>query len=188
MKVLLIESAPGAAGSLAHQLVDEGHTVVSCNDDHGGPCRGVSDHVDCPLHEHVDLAVVARRQGAVATLNEMGSVCASQRRVPIVEVDPASVADEMPSVEVAGAVAARRVEAGYVAAVRHEIALVAPDVHPDVSVHRSPGRVHVTLDLAAGTTPTASALADRARHAVRTYDPFVAGIDVSVVTHAAPRD
>ncbi len=186
MKVLLIETAPGAAAPLAGQLVDDGHIVVSCNDDHGGPCRGVSDHVDCPLQSHVDLAIVARSEGAAATLNEMGSVCASQRRVPIVEVDPTLADDEMPSVEVAGALATRKVEAAYAAAVKHEF----PHVDMHVDVQRRPGRVHVVLDVAeAGLTPSAvSSMADRARHAVRTFDPFVSGIDVSVATGGERRD
>jgi len=186
MKLLLIESDPGSATPIHQHLVDEGHEVLSCNDEFGGPCRGVADHVECPLHSHVDLAIVARTPDDRHSLNEMGSVCASQRRVPIVEVDPAIVDDEMPSVVVAGALATRKVEAAYAAAVRHELG----DIETDVEVHRQPSRIHVTLRVPATytTAPQLSAVADRARHAIRSFDPFVAVIDVSVATSATPAE
>jgi hypothetical protein len=181
MKLLLIESAPGSAQTIHEHLLAQGHDVLSCNDSQGGPCRGVADHAECPLHGEVDLAVVARPHDEHQhTLNEMGAVCAAQHRIPTVEVDPALADDEMPSVEVAGALATRRVEAAYAAAVKHELG----DVQARVEAHRRAGRVHVTVHLPDVPTDHTklAAVADRARHAIRTYDPFVPGIDVSVAT------
>ncbi len=190
MKLLLIESAPGSASSVHQHLVSEGHEVLSCNDHDGGPCRGVADHAQCPLHDHVDLAVVARPHDESHTLNEMGAVCAAQHRVPMVEVDPAWADDEMPSVSVAGALATRRVEAAYAAAVKHELSDSLGDTGCEVVVSRRPNRVHVAVHLAPNdlTTNQMATVADRARHAVRTHDPFVAGIDVSVATDAPSTD
>ncbi|MEQ1873324.1 MAG: hypothetical protein ABL953_06315 [Ilumatobacteraceae bacterium] len=181
MKVLLIESSPNQSGDLSDQLVSEGHEVVQCADEHGGPCRGVDHHADCPLEQGVDLAVLTREPKSPQTLTEMGSVCAQRHRVPLVVVDPSQLFDELPSVSVASALANRVVESGYAAAVRRELAHL-PIV---VDVSHLVDRVVVKLQLPASeNTPAArSAAADRARFAVRTHDPFVQTIDISVVCY-----
>ncbi|MFZ4719797.1 MAG: hypothetical protein ACOYMR_10250 [Ilumatobacteraceae bacterium] len=186
MKLLLIESTPGNATAIQSDLVADGHEVVSCHDDHGGPCRGVQHHADCPMEQHLDMAIVTRDPRATHTLHEMGSVCAAQHRVPLVEVDPQDVADDLPSVQVAHAVATRRVEAGYAAAVRQELG----NLPAIVDVRRDLKRVHVTVQVPASvaTASRLSAVADRARFAAREHDPFVSGIDVSVVTYPDPAD
>lgn len=184
MKLLLIESTPGNATEIGATLVADGHEVVTCADEHGGPCRGISQHADCPMESHIDLTIVAREHGSPHTLAEMGSVCATRHRVPMVEVDPGQVDDELPSVTVAGAVAKRAVEAAYATAIRHELALI-PAL---VDVERTPGRIHVTVQVptSEGTPQKLSAVADRARHAVRAHDPYVNGIDVSVICYPDP--
>jgi len=182
MKLLLIESTPGNAQEIGAHLLADGHEIITCADDHGGPCRGVNHHAACPMESHIDLTIVAREPGATHTLAEMGSVCATRHRVPLVEVDPSQADDEMPSVTVAKAVAKRAVEAGYATAVRNELSHVAALVDVD----RMENRVHVTVQVPAaqGSTPQQiSAIADRARHAVRTHDPYVAAIDVAVVCY-----
>ncbi len=63
MKLLLIESTPGNAEEIGADLIAEGHEVVTCADEHGGPCRGTGQHVDCPMESHIDLTIVAREQG-----------------------------------------------------------------------------------------------------------------------------
>ena len=184
MKLLLIESTPGNAEEIGADLIAEGHEVVTCADEHGGPCRGTGQHVDCPMESHIDLTIVAREQGSVHTLAERGSVCATRHRVPMVEIDPRQVADELPSVKVANAVAKRAVEAGYATAIRHELGHL-PAL---VEVERTPGRIHVSVQVPSseGSAQKLSAVADRARHAVRAHDPYVSGIDVSVVCYPDP--
>jgi hypothetical protein len=184
MKLLLIESTPGNAQEIGAQMVAEGHEVLTCADEHGGPCRGIDEHVACPMEQHIDLTIVAREPGSTHTLGEMGSVCAQRHRVPMVEVDPRQVDDELPSVKVANAVAKRAVEAGYATAIRHELGHL-PAL---VDVDRSPGRIHVSVQVPASedTPQKLSAIADRARHAVRAHDPYISGIDVSVVCYPDP--
>jgi hypothetical protein len=186
MKLLLIESTPGNATDIQSDLVAGGHEVLTCNDEHGGPCRGVEHHAHCPMEQHIDMAIVTRTPGSDHTLDEMGSVCAARHRVPMVEVDPAEVADDLPSVAVASALATRRVEAGYAAAIRQELGHVAAIV----DVRRETNRIHVNVQVPAsqGTPARLSAVADRARHAVREHDPFINGIDVAVVTYPDPAD
>ena len=185
MKLLLIESTPGNAHEIGADLIAEGHEVVTCADEHGGPCRGISQHAECPMEHHIDLTIVAREHGSAHTLDEMGSVCAMRHRVPMVEVDPRQVADELPSVKVANAVAKRAIEAGYATAVRHELGHL-PAL---VDVERTPGRIHVSVQVPASqgaSSQQLSAVADRARHAVRAHDPYVSGIDVAVVCYPDP--
>jgi hypothetical protein len=185
MRLLLIESAPGNAHQIRTDLIDDGHEVLTCDDGVGGPCRGVDHHEDCPLERHVDLAIVTRTQGDPHTLAEMGSVCAQRHRVPLVEVDPFEVADDMPSVAVATALATRKVEAAHASAVRAELR----DVAAIVDVRRETNRVHATVQVPAsqgGTAQQMSAIADRTRHALREHDQFVSQIDVAVVTYPDP--
>ena len=140
MRLLLIESTPGNATEIGAHLAADGHEVVTCTDDHGGPCRGATHHVACPMEQHIDLTIVAREAGSVRTLAEMGSVCATRHRVPLMEVDPGQ--EGLPSVAVAQAVAGRAVAAGYATAIRHELAHL-PAL---VDVHRSPDQIQVTVD------------------------------------------
>lgn len=184
MKLLLIESSPGDATEIGAHLKAGGHEVVTCTDEHGGPCRGVHQHAACPLEHHIDLTIVARRPGATHSLAEMGSVCAARHRVPMVEVNPREIDDELPSVAVVSAVAKRAAEAGYAAAVRQGLSHLPALVQVD----RTPNRIHVKIQVPAShdTPHKLSAIADRARHAVRHYDPYVNCIDVSVDCYPDP--
>ena len=181
MRLLLIESTPGNAREIGSHLVTDGHEVVHCADEHG-PCRGSTHHMECPAEQHLDLAIVARDPDAVRTLAEMGSVCATRHRVPLMELDPTQ--EGLPSVAVAQAIALRAVLAGYATAIRHELAHL-PAL---VEVRRTPDLIHATVHVPESlNTPQAlSAVADRARKAVREYDPYVKVIDVSVVCYPDP--
>lgn len=185
MDVLLIESSPGIAESLHHRLVRDGHTVVSCNDSHGGPCKGVESNDSCPLDAHVDLAVLARERDGARSLNEMGAVCAQRRRIPVVTLYPGDEFGAGPSTDIAAAIAKREVEAGYAAAVRRELGHAVGDI----KVMREHQRVHVTLTVHEVASAQAVAmLADRARHAVRDHDKMTPIVDISVVRSEAPID
>jgi hypothetical protein len=181
MKLLLLESHPDLAATLKDELEQAGHEVATCSDaDTGGPCRSVVSAGACPLATtYVDLAVVARRLHDADTLLEMGAVCAERHRSPVIHIDPT-----IPTVDVAGVVVRAaaagkdRVEAAYSAAVRARLdrpgTLVQSVRGPD-SV-----RIEVVLDPDDAADPGRRAwVADRARAAVREYDPFVRTIDVS---------
>lgn len=178
MEVLVIESSPGIADTLQHRLVRDGHTPVTCNDKHGGPCKGVGSHAQCPLMNHIDLAVLARQRGAERSLNEMGAICASRHRVPMVTLYPGDEFGPGVSTEIAAAVARRAVEAEYVAVVRRQL---RHDVD-DITVERDYQRVHVTISVAGSLSALAiHRLSDRVRQAVRDHDFHTLAIDISVV-------
>ena len=185
MDVLLIESSPGIAETLQHRLRRDGHTVVSCNDSHGGPCKGVESNDSCPLDAHIDVAVLARQRGAEPSLNEMGSVCAARRRIPVVTLYPGDEFGPGASADVAAAMARRQVEAGYAAAVRRQLGHAVGDI----KVMREHQRVHVTFTVQEVASAQAVALlADRVRDAVREYDRTTPVVDISVVKSEAPID
>jgi hypothetical protein len=178
MEVLVIESSPGVAITLQHRLVRDGHEVITCNDAHGGPCRGVEHNDACPMAKHIDIAILARERGAEPSLNEMGSVCALRHRVPLVTLYPGDEFGPDVSTEVAAAVARRAVEAAYVAAIRQQLRHGIEDV----SVQREYERVQVTLTVATTmSAQTICRLADRARQAVRQHDAHTPTIDISIV-------
>ncbi len=179
MKLLFVEAKPGTATSVKDQLTAAGHQLVSCYDDEtNGPCRSVASSAGCPLHSHIDLTVVARSAGEADTLFEMGGVCSELHRVPVVRVDPAGGDDVAGQVVAAAAAGRDRTEAAYAAAVR--TALAPRDV--TVEAARYEGRVHVTVRLPVACDAHArSAVADRARAAIRDFDPFVSTIDISVI-------
>jgi hypothetical protein len=182
MKLLLIETEPGAAFDIGDRLREEGHDVVQCNDQYGGPCKGVADHSACPMHSHLDLAIVARPDRSEATLNEMGGVCAKQHRVPLVQIDPLDPVVTT-DLEATVALARRKVETEYAAVVRRELRLAGVEHDVNVEVRRTPQRIGAVVHLPTRYALAAqqAALSDRARHAIRTHDPFVRVIDVSVV-------
>ena len=100
------------------------------------------------------------------------------------EVDPQHPADDLPDLTVANALAARKVEAAYAQAVRNELGTV-PAL---VDVRREPTRIVVNVQVPAAydTASGLSAVADRARKAVRDHDPYVSGIDINVVCYPDP--
>ena len=185
MDVLLIESSPGIAASLQRRLLRDGHEVVSCNDSHGGPCRGVERNESCPLDQHIDVAVLARERDVSPSLNEMGSVCALRHRVPLVTLYPGDEFGPGPSTEIAAAVARRELEAGYVAAIRRQLGHIIGDI----TVVREHNRIHATLSVSeVASAQAVSWIGDRARQAVRDHDRHTPVIDVSIVIAEPPID
>ena len=88
MRVLMLESHPGVANEAIAELTDAGHTIVRCDTaDRRYPCRGLVPGADCPLDEHVDVALVVQEIGTHQV--EHGAVCAARSRVPVVAVGPA---------------------------------------------------------------------------------------------------
>jgi hypothetical protein len=178
MKVLMVESQLGIADKLSTVLAEAGHQVLSCADEiTDGPCRSVDNPGECPLHQRVDIAVVVRPEGSPDTLLEMGAVCAERHRIPVVHVDPSTTGDVGRLVHNALAAGRDRIEAAYAAAVR---AALASD-QASVEVGGDSSRIWVRVGLpASGDHGPVWSIADRARTAIRGYDPFVRSIDVSI--------
>lgn len=179
MRILLVADHPDDASAVQASLTGDGHTVTTCNDRSGGPCRGVEHLDDCPLESSVDLAVVARSPHERRGIEEMGSVCAARHRVGVVEIDP-SVPDDRSIYDLADA-AEHQICREYAARVAAPIRELLQEQSFDVRVSRHDRDVHVWIDLGFAATPsTVSAVADRARAGVRRHDRFAQVIDVSV--------
>jgi hypothetical protein len=181
MRILLLASRPEDAQAIETSLLDKGHTVASCQDTDGSPCRGLHHHQWCPLETSVDVAVIARGHGTEPTLAEMGAICAARHRVGVVRLDPADPRTES-LYEMADA-AERTVCAAYEASVRLHLAhTLPPGLEPMVAVTRQDEDVHVRLLLDRDVEQQLiGALSDRARAGVRDYDPYARVIDVVVV-------
>jgi hypothetical protein len=186
MMLLLIETSPGLAFELEDRLRGAGHQVLTCYDDYGGPCKGVTDRDDCPLEGDPEVAILVRPEHAVPTLNEAGIVCARRHHVPVVRVVSAAAEAELGrpgEIESATVRATRRVEHGYAQVV--EAAL--NDVEGLVTVERGRRRIAMTVRVPArpGVPIDRVTIADLARAAVRRYDSSVPVIDVAVVVTGA---
>jgi len=179
MRILLVADDTDDSVAVQSALSAQGHVVASCNDEFGGPCRGLDHLQDCPLESPVDLAVIARSGNTHRSIAEMGAVCAARHRVGVIEIDPMQMDDD--PIEELAATAERAVCHEYERQVIREL---GDGIY--VTVHRRQGTVMVTLtvDEAHGsglTTQAVSALADRARDATRRHDRFARSIDVSVI-------
>jgi hypothetical protein len=184
MRILLVATRPEDATAVESTLLGEGHTVTTCSDGNGGPCRGTEHVEQCPLESSVDLAVIARGQGVEPGLLEMGATCAVHHRVGVVEIDPAD--PPLESLYDLADAAEAAVVAEYEQSVRDLIhrALPAGTV-PAVVVTRRDQDVHVSVLVDRRLDAlTVSAVADRARAGVRRHDRFAKVIDVAVVQGA----
>jgi hypothetical protein len=180
MKILLVANHPDDAMAVEQALTSVGHTIATCHDDHGGPCRGVDHLEECPLESSVDLAVIARSPETPRGLDEIGAVCAARHRVGVVELDPRNAADSS-LYDLADAAEARLCRE-YEASVATTLRETSPLTPLGVTVRRHDRDVRVRLELDVRVTPLEmTALADRARAGVRRYDRFARTIDVSVV-------
>lgn len=183
MKILLVADHPDDAKAVQASLLTDGHTVTTCNDRHGGPCRGVSQLDDCPLEASVDLAVIARSAHERRGIGEMGAVCAARHRVGVVEIDP-SEPDDRSLYDLAD-LAEQQICHDYAATITDLLRQVMPDEPFEVSVRRRDRDVHVTVKLGfAASAIVVSSVADRARAGVRRHDRFAQVIDVSVLQTA----
>ncbi len=179
MRILLVADDTDDSVAVQTALSAQGHEVASCNDEFGGPCRGLDHLQDCPLEKPVDLAVIARSGNTRRSIAEMGAVCASRHRVGVIEIDPMQMEDD--AIEDLAATAERAVCHEYERQIIREL---GDGVY--VTVHRRQGMVMVTLTVApargADLSATAmAALADKARDATRRHDRFARSIDVSVI-------
>ena len=96
MRVLLLESHPGVANAALARMTEACYTIVRCDTaDRRSPCRGLAAGGECPLDEHVDVAVLVQEIGTCHV--EHGAVCAARSRVPVVELDGAGIPQRGPS-------------------------------------------------------------------------------------------
>ncbi len=184
MRILLVATRPDDATAVETMLVGDGHSVTTCTDSAGRPCRGAEDFDECPLESSVDVTVIARGAGVEQGLAEMGALCAVRHRVGVISIDPdhptdRSLYDMVDEVE-------RELCADYESTVSE---LIAPAVPPGsqaaVRVLRRDRDVQVSVLLSGRSDAiTNAAIADRARAGVRRHDRFANVIDVAVVQSA----
>jgi hypothetical protein len=188
MDSLVLGHPSAERSALEALLIDAGHEVMVCHDQHWG-CVGL-DGV-CPLDEFpVDVAVAVAEPGD--RFDAQGVTCMHRARVPIVTVgarrdDP--VLDystvNCPRVD---ATLLTAIESAALDASGHRRAIerrlhehLKSDEHVVVSVERTARRLDVLLTANLDAVRV-TALADVARHAARGYDRHVDVIDVSVTT------
>ena len=184
MRILLVADDVDDGLAVDAALTADGHDVSSCNDEFGGPCRGL-DHIEaCPLEHHVDLAVVARAANTRRGLGEMGSLCATRHRVGVIEIDPGQPSGE--SIAGLHAQAERGICHAYERTIIEALRTSGESEGVFITVARNRGEVRVMVSADAGRSARMSssdvaALADRVRDATRRHDRFARSIDVSVV-------
>ncbi len=178
MRILFVESRPSLGIEIADSLRAAGHDLVGCHDADGlGPCKAAVSGGDCPLDSHVDIAVVARLAQQEPTLDEMGGVCAERHRVPVVRIDPRHIGNAVAAIEASAVVAHTYTASMCGAAVRAALAEVDVEVRATHGVDCWSVVLRPNRDLEDGER---WAIADRARAAVRAFDPFAKVIDVAV--------
>lgn len=162
MRVLLTESAPGAAGESEQRLRDAGYDLSFCHPDQRADedeCvvfRGIGH---CPLRTDPDIGVVvdvrAADAPAMSTAREFGTCCALRNHVPLVVAGPAP-ADRFPWSDAAVLCTPEEVPGvceRLTRPVDEEIARDAERVASDaLRANGFDGRVEATVANAAGST------------------------------------
>jgi hypothetical protein len=85
MRLLLIQSPPGLVFGLEDRLTEAGHEVLTCYDDFGAPCVGITDRGGCPVDLHPEVAIVVHSKDD--DRHESGTVCARRRHLSVVHVE-----------------------------------------------------------------------------------------------------
>lgn len=197
MRVLLLESHPGVATAAVTRLTEAGCTIVRCDTaDRRYPCRGLASGGECPLDEHVDVAVLVQEIGTHHV--EHGAVCAARSRVPVVEVEAADAATGAPTMSWTipvgtdlldacaqaardgrghtRAVTARLVELGVVTPAE----LGRPGGTVAIDVTRGSNSLRMTIELADSVRDRENEIVRAATQALRDFDRRPAVIDVVV--------
>lgn len=189
MRVLVVESEPRAAESVADAMAAAGHEVVRCHDPgwRSFPCVGMDG--TCPVEAGLDAAVLSRPRssGEVSPLED-GVRCAMRAAVPIVHHGPGRagpyadhVTASVPTDDVAGVVSAvedavaaphERLSREATKTLHEHLAAAGhPTTGASARVHRSASGSRVIVDVDAAVP------ADAARRAA-----------VWVVSRIRPRD
>ena len=203
MRVLVIESTPGAGGDALTALGDAGHEIVTCHESGPAfPCKGLAADPGCPLDTGtVDAALLVRDiPTSEPTAFESGVRCALRRKVPlavagITDRNPygghASVVspgfDELVEVtEQAGSIGLMPLADAARSALQRMLDHEGLDSSvADVSVERSGSTLAITLLPGVCLDPVLAETASvRALAAVRGLDPQSSIIDVAVESPA----
>jgi hypothetical protein len=202
VKVLMLGSRDRRpANAAADEFAAAGHAIVRCDTpDARYPCRGLAAGGECPLDDHVDVAVLVPELGTVDLAH--GAICAVRNRVPVVVFDPANAGtpDVMSWTTAAGpdlldrcervahdghahahAVVDRLVGLGVVASAE----LQPPNGTIAIAVHRDANRLCLTIELADSESDRRAEIARAAWQALRHFDRRPAVIDVAI--RSAPR-
>jgi hypothetical protein len=203
MRVLVLESQPGAADQAVAALQAASHTVERCHDaaSPGFPCRAIDAPSRCPLSSGpIDVAVTVRSEERwTASELEDGVACAIRSFVPLVVAgatagnpyQPWATATVAPDGDIVGAcgwaASAPLVHHSRVASERLREVLAHNEVQSaasaDVVVTRRSGRLRVLLRVPDGVSRRLTeAAATHVLAAVHTLDPTARGTDVSVKT------
>lgn len=203
MKVLML-GAPGSEPTTAAtgEFLAAGHVTVRCDTPDGrSPCRGVVAGGDCPLDEHVDVAVLVPGPGAGDLAH--GAICAVRDRVPLVVFDPEDVGVPEPIAPWTSAAgtdllghcerAAHDGQAHVRAVVERLVALgvvrpaelQSPGATVGIAVRRDANRLTMTIELADSERHREGEIVRAARQALRDFDPGPSVIDVLVHPLAA---
>ena len=199
MRVLVVGTLPRETERVALRLADAGHDVVRCHDEGYAPfpCAGIEEGRQCPLEEApVDVVVTARdRPWPRPSPFEDGAVCGIRQHVPLVvvgatahpfgkwmerEVDPR---DDIVRACEQAAVAPLR-EHSEIATTAARDAVNGSDVDADaieVTVCRRAGRLHAAMRLPAHDKRLEEVVSIKVLAALRRFDSFAHGIDVSLV-------
>jgi hypothetical protein len=200
MRVLVLESEPGAADAAVAALERNGHAVARCHDpgDLAFPCRAIDDLSRCPLNRTpIDVAVTIRGEERWTTSElEDGVACAIRARVPLViggavAANPyrrwatLTMHDEDIVAACTRAASARLGEHSEVATLVLRQTLERHNAHdPDDSyarVVRRDARLRVRLHLAPAVSSRVTEIAaTRVVAALRRLDPLARGIDISL--------
>ncbi len=203
MKILILGSRAGGPANGAVGELAAGHQIVRCDTPDGRyPCRGLAAGGECPLDEHVDVAVLMPEFGTYDV--EHGAICAVRNRVPVVVFDPAGAGapdpisswttaagpdllDECERVAHDGhahaqAIVSRLVELEVVAPTE----LQQPDGTIAIAVRRDANRLWLTIELADSERDRQAEIVRAASQALRDFDRRPAVIDVSV--RSGPRE
>ena len=200
MRVLMLESHAGVANAAVTRMTEAGHTIVRCDTaDRRSPCRGLAAGGECPLDEHVDVAVLVQEIGTCHV--EHGAVCAARSRVPVVEIDGAGIAQRLPITSWTAVADIGLLDEcervahdghAHAQAVQHRLVVLGvvtpaeldqpdgPDGNVAIAVRRGANRLRMTIELAASMRDRQTEIVRAATQALRDFDRRPAVIDVAV--------
>jgi hypothetical protein len=208
LRILVTEAEPGAAFMATDELTAAGHTVVRCTEPGAPmfPCGALSADGDrCPLHKGppVDVVLDVRNNPRpLPTPGEQGVTCALRRHIPLVVAGGTTLnpfeewATEVRNwtfdvTDACERAAARPLytHSERAAAAMHDTldAADGPAVPARVVVNRENGRLVVRVMSANPLDPEIRRTASvRMIAALRSLDPYAAGIDVVFSTRHQP--
>ena len=196
MRIVLIESEPGAGTEELAQLVAAGHDVARCQEPGatGFACRGLANPSRCPLEgAGVDLAVAVRTASAFEVGgDERGVTCALRSHVPVIMVSPGGhpygsavidCGDDLVASCAAVAASPTWGHAHAILASLRSMSGLPPGAAADIGVDAVRRRDGVDITVVVPTSIDRSfeaQIANRAVTAARGYDRYSPKVDVAV--------